>query len=157
MKTCFSDLESNLVFCYELVRMNATHLKTLRLSTISFTPYRASYRVHICTDLVGKRLRRYSAVDMASAQSLVGKPLCFNIHQAISTSVLFLHSVIPFCSSVYGAVNYRLMPFSSQNVRKSPKLNSPPQSVLSVLTDISNHFSTTTLNILNFLNACHLV
>ena len=68
----------------------------------------ATVRGHIASALpgamVGLRLRRYTAVESASAQNFFGKLALDNIERTASTSVLFILSATPFCWGVLGTV-----------------------------------------------------
>ena len=85
----------------------------------------------------------------ASPHSSRGRFFSFNILHTKPIMVPFFPSTTPFCYGVYGAVSCFLIPLLSQKLLNALEVNSPPQSLLTLL--IFTSFSALGMD-LNFLN-----
>ena len=68
----------------------------------------------------------------------------------MSSKVRFLRSATPFCCGVPGAVSWDKIPCSTRKSLNSLSRYSPPRSDQRVFSDLSNCFSTSARNSLNF-------
>ena len=89
----------------------------------------------------------------ASPQNLPGTFMLLRRDLAITITVLFLRSTMPFCCGVYGTVRCYLIPASSHNRVNSAERNSPSRSVLNILMRYPLVFLACNLNFLNMEQA----
>ena len=74
----------------------ARHPKMRMWETAGRLPCQASYGVRSSRDVVGLRLRQYTAASIASAQNCKGRLAAMSIVRPNSTTVRFIRSTTPF-------------------------------------------------------------
>ena len=95
------------------------HPNTLKLDMSGLFPNQSSYGVAFLMALLGLRLWVYTDVATASAQNLSGSFEWINNDRTDSIMVRLSLSATPFCSGMYGFVNWCAIPFSAQNFLNS--------------------------------------
>ena len=90
---------------------------------------------------VSRRLRRKTAVIIASPQYFLANPAYSIMQRAHSTRVRFILSTTPSSAGVYGNVKIWTMPRSAQNLAVLADLYSPLLPLRGILTELPTKFS----------------
>ena len=114
-----------------------------------FLPSNASEGVIPPLDEVGVWLIQCAVVCMASPQNAAGQSWSFIMACIHSVSILFAHSVTPFCCGVCGMVSSSSMPVAAQYSCSHWLTYSPPLSMHRVLTCWPCWFANKVLSLIN--------
>src|SRR5258707_15821689 len=113
--------------------MNTSENHTLMCEMSGFLPKKDSKGVAVSEQLLAVRLMAWTTDAKASAQRKSGALASFITVHPLSKILWFALLATPFCSRVWGTVNSRLIPCSSQYLSKVEFTYSPPQSDLRIL------------------------
>lgn len=121
-----SNLISSIIICH--MHMSHTY-EDFGISNIKFSPLQASFGVMFFTASVGLLLRTCISQLTSSGYKLFGIFFTNIKLQTIFIMAWFFHSATPLCYGEYSAISYLSIPCSTQKLKNSNDVNSPPRSV----------------------------